>query len=195
MVVICTVDIACRSVDVGICEYLVVHRASQTLSLMELAFSLLQALIDLHEADGDFEKFLEACNNVRQITQASGDLEMLASCTERLASALVKAGRHDEALDAWQQLLKDANVATTDVHLKALCGVVDAQAALLEMAIQHEKEKSTAGRIGKFDVKSLRVDLENNIRLALQQPGSHVERHNALLLDLLLQTAGESRGL
>lgn len=162
---------------------------------MDVACSLLQALMDLHEADGEFEKFLEACNNARQVTQASGDMKSHASCIERLASAFVKAGRHEEALGAWQELSKDVNIVSPDVQLRALCGVVDAQAALLDLAMQQEREKPSAARGGVLSVKSLRKDLEANLRLALQQPGLHVERYNALLLDLLLQTAGESRGL
>lgn len=151
--------------------------------------------MDLHEADGEFEKFLEACNNARQITQASSDMKSHASCIERMASAFAKAERHEEALRAWQELLKDVNIVTPDVQLRALCGVVDAQAALLDLAKQQEKEKHSAHRRGVRSVKSLRKDLEANLQLALQQPGLHVERHNALLLDLLLQTARESRGL
>lgn len=152
--------------------------------------------MDLHEADGDFEKFLEAYNNVRQITQASGDMKTHASCLERLASAHVKAERHEEALGAWQELLKVVNVATPEVQLRALCGVVDAQAALLGLAMQQEKEKHSAIRgEGERNVTFSREDLVSNLQLALQQPGLHVERHNALLLDILLQTARESRGL
>jgi tetratricopeptide (TPR) repeat protein len=158
---------------------------------MDLVFFLLQALMDLHEADGDFDKFLEACNTVKQITQASGDMKNYASCIERLASAYVKAERHEEAQGAWKELLKVDNVLTPDIQLKALCGVVDAQAALLDLAMQQEREKNAGVAL---NVKSLRKDLEANLQSALQKTGLHVERYNALLLDLLLRTARESRG-
>jgi len=151
--------------------------------------------MDLHEASGEFEKFVEACKNARQITQASGDMKSHASCIERLASAFAKAERHEEAQGAWQELLKNVNTVTPAVQLRALCGVVDAQAALLDLAMQQERERPSDVPRGVFSVKSLRKDLEANLQIALQQPGFHVERHNALLLDLLLQTAGESRGL
>ena len=159
---------------------------------MDLTSFLLQALVDLHEADGDFEKFLEACNSVKQITRTSGDMENYASCIERLASTYVKAERHEEALGAWQELLKVVNMLTPDIQLKALCGVIDAQAALLDLALQQENERN-AGR-GVLSVKSLQRDLETNVQTALQQPGLHAERYNALLLDLLLRTVRESRG-
>lgn len=152
-----------------------------------------QALMDLHETDEDLEKFLEACNTVKQISQTSGDMKNYAYCIERLASTYVKAERHEEALAAWQELLKVVNM-TPKTQLKALCGVVDAQAALLDFSVQQEGEKNAAVYGGGLSVKSLRKDLDANLQAALQQPGLHVERYNALLLDLLLRTAGESRG-
>ncbi|KAG0566179.1 hypothetical protein KC19_7G044100 [Ceratodon purpureus] len=148
------------------------------------------ALMDLHEEDGDTEKFLEACNTVKQIAQGSGDMKNYAFCIERLGSKYVKAERYEEALGAWQELLKVANTVSPDMKLKALCGVVDAQAALFDLAVQQERGKNTA----VLGVESLRKDLEANLQAALEQPGLHVERYNALLLDLLLRTARESRG-
>uniref|UniRef100_A0A7I4FVI3 Superkiller protein 3 n=1 Tax=Physcomitrium patens TaxID=3218 RepID=A0A7I4FVI3_PHYPA len=152
------------------------------------------AFMDLYEASAEFDKFLEACNTVRQITQTSGDMKNFASCTERLASTYVKTGRHEEALGVWEELLKADKVVTPDTQLRALCGVIDAQASLFDLATQQKREKDSATLLGVHTVESLRDGLETNLHIALQKPGLHVERYNALLLDLLLRTTRESRG-
>ena len=93
--------------------------------------------MDLHEEAGDLEKVVEACSAVKRISQGSGDTEHYLSCMKKLASTYTKMGRPEQALEAWQEIVHAPDIQTPETKFEALCGVVDAQAMLLEGGFTH----------------------------------------------------------
>ena len=102
---------------------------------LPLIFS--QGLLDLHEEAGDLEKVVEACSAVKRISQGSGDTEHYLSCMKKLALTYTKMGRPEQALEAWQEIVHAPEIQTPEIKFEALCGVVDAQAMLLEGGLIH----------------------------------------------------------
>lgn len=146
---------------------------------------------------GELDKVVETCKTVQELTQASGDMEKYAFCIQKLASTYTRSQQHEQALGAWQELLKVRDVLPSSMQLEALCGVADAEAALLELVEQQDGGNSSrpVGSNGaKYSLEERRKALESSLQRTLQQPGLHVERHSQLLLDLYLRAAQESRG-
>ncbi|KAL3701968.1 hypothetical protein R1sor_019990 [Riccia sorocarpa] len=172
-----------------------------------------QRLVEIYDSTGDSSQLIEACEEARDRAQAFGKQERYEEYTQKLASAFTAVSDFKKASVVLQELLDNPSTSET-VRFQALCGLVDAKAALLDKAIQDECHKrlsqndTTSSSFGrsqeglttgsveedvmlkveeKLADEELSKELEEFLRTTTCQVGSHLERHHELLLRLLLR--------
>eukprot|EP01018_Ginkgo_biloba_P009368 Gb_35868 [translate_table: standard] len=85
-----------------------------------------QGLVELHEALGEFEKVVDACESIIQIAQTTDDKVRQIDYLRRLAIAHAKSHNPEKASQTWKVLLNSPSISK-DLHFEALCGLADAQ--------------------------------------------------------------------
>lgn len=155
-----------------------------------------QGLVELHEAIGNHTKVVEACNSIVHICQSTSDLTHLAEYTRRLATAHAALSNHQKTLEAWQVLLESPSVSKA-LHLEALCGIVDAEAALMESHIEEDcnrrlsEDKSLDAASARYIAENEWASSEENLKMEemlrdILKQMSNSEKHETLLLQLLV---------
>ena len=170
-------------------------------------FISLQGLIEVYEAIGNYKNVVEACESVIHLYQAKGNQTHLNEYRRRLAVAYAALGDYKKALKSWESFLEDPSLSET-LYLEALCGIVDAKAAIMEDSIQelcnilliedNSIDKNSARRIAENEwlVKEENIKMEEMLSEILERKPCS-EKYEALLLQLLvwrMRTYSSSKG-
>ncbi|KAH6558445.1 hypothetical protein KP509_1Z063400 [Ceratopteris richardii] len=144
----------------------------------------------------DYEKVIEACNNVIRIFQSKGDLTHLADYIRRLAKAHAALQDYQNALHAWENILHMESVSNS-LRLEALCGVVDSKYILMEQWIEKNTnlqlsqdkmlDASSAKQIAEnqFTNSQDGLDLEETLWGLLKEIPTN-EKYETILLQYLI---------